>query len=800
MWYWFNSGRTVRSALLAICCVTLLACSAPTEKANSYYQKGLALLAQGDLLKARIELQNALQIKPDHTAALFALAQIAEQQGDWQQLIRLLSKVVDHEPRHLEAQVKLGRMLLAAGRIDQARAAIDAAFDIAPENADVLGLRAGLLYKLDDIPGALLQAHAALALNPSNIDGLVVLMTERLAVNAGPQALEYLDRALRVSDKHLALQLINPQVVDALAQADSGEAVLSRLIAFYPEMRALRPALAQFYQLHGRADAAEVEYRTIAAEHPSEVQLRLDLVRFVATSRGPKAAQQLLRELIASDAANSELNFALVTMLQAQGDQQAAEALLRSIMERSGSSPDGIKAKALLAGVLFSNGSKEAVQALLREVLAGDKRNEEGLLLKARLAIDEHQIDQAIADIRSILHDSPNSPRALLLQARAYEVSGAFALAQESYLRAYEAGRPAAQFAQAYAEFLLRRGQAARAESVANGILRLEPLYAPALRLLAQAQISQGDWVGAQKVAEQLSALAEQQVLAEQVRGELFAARKEYAQSIAAFRRAYAAAPLEVQSMVALARAYVTAGKAPEAIAFLNSVVKNDPENISALLILGELQVAKGDSAAAARSFQTVIELQPQQAQGYLNLAGVKVRAGHGAEAQQIVEQGLLKAPGNFSLRMARADTFALSGDFAEAIRQYQTLLDDHPDAGEAVNSLARLLSEDVTNQASLARAYKLAERFRGSDVATYKDTLGWAGYRLGKFDEAAKLLASAVKQAPEQAVLRYHLGMIYAAQNKPQQARKELEKALELAQGADFAQLDAVREALLKL
>ncbi len=178
----------------------------------------------------------------------------------------------------------------------------------------------------------------------------------------------------------------------------------------------------------------------------------------------------------------------------------------------------------------------------------------------------------------------------------------------------------------------------------------------------------------------------------------------------------------------------------------------------------------------------------------------MKVRAGHVSEAQQIIEQGLLKAPGNFALRMARADTFALSGDFSEATRQYQALLDDHPDAGEVVNSLAKLLSEDVTNQASLARAYELAERFRVSDVASYKDTLGWAGYRLGKFDEAATLLVSAVKQAPERAVLRYHLGMIYAAQNKPQQARKELEKALELAQGVDFAQLEAVREALLKL
>jgi cellulose synthase operon protein C len=229
--HWRNVGQESRTVLLAICLVGLLGCSTPAEKANAYYEKGLALMAQGDLLKARIELQNALQIRPDLAGAWFALAQIAEQQGDWDKLFGLLNKVVDYDPRHLEAQIKLGRLLLAAGRLDKAQATSDAAFALAPENAEVLGLRAGVLYKRDDVAGAVLQANAALVLNPDNIDALVVLATERLAANDAESAVQYLDRGLRGNEKNIALQLIKVQAFDALAKTDSAEAVFRRLIA-----------------------------------------------------------------------------------------------------------------------------------------------------------------------------------------------------------------------------------------------------------------------------------------------------------------------------------------------------------------------------------------------------------------------------------------------------------------------------------------------------------------------------------------------------------------------------------------
>ena len=795
--HWNKVGKETRIALLSVLVAGLVACSSPAEKANKYYEKGLALMEQGDLLKARIELQNALQIKPELTGAWFALAQIAEQQGDWEKLFSLLNKVADQDPRHLDTQIKLGRMLLAAGRLDKALAASDATLLLAPNNAEVLGLRAGVLYKLGDTAGAVAQANAALALSPGNIDALVVLATERLAANDAEKAIEYLDRGLKTNEKNIALQLIKVQALESLAQTDSSEAIFRKLIALYPETRALRHTLAQFYLSHGRPDAAEAEYRAIAAENPADIQARLDVVRFIGSVKGQKAAQQHLQEMISSEPGNNELGFALASMQQAEGNHRAAEAVFRSIIERSGESPDAVKAKGLLAGVLLANGDKPAAQALIDQVLAGDQRNEQGLLLKASLAVDERKFDLAIADLRTILRDSPNSPRALLMLAKAHELAGAPELAQENYQKAYEAGKPALQFGVAYAEFLLTRNQPARAEVVVSEVLQSEPASVPAMRILAQARINQSDWSGAQAVANEINKLEGQEQLAEQIRGAVFAASKDYSASIAAFRRAYDVAPSKVQPMVTLVRSYLLAGKAGEAMDFLGSVIQASPENVTALLLLGELQAANGDSAEAVQSFERVIDLQPQNTAGYTNLANLRMREGHTDAAEQVIGRGLLAVPGNFDLLMAQASIYEVSRRFEEAIAAYEALFKTYPGSDVVVNNLASLLSEHRTDQASLLRAYEMTQRFSRSDAPYFKDTLGWASYRLGKFDEGLPLLESAVRQMPGQPIFRYHLGMSYAALNRKELARQELEKALELSQDNTLQSTEQIRSAL---
>lgn len=192
-----------------------------------------------------------------------------------------------------------------------------------------------------------------------------------------------------------------------------------------------------------------------------------------------------------------------------------------------------------------------------------------------------------------------------------------------------------------------------------------------------------------------------------------------------------------------------------------------------------------------------MISLQPQNTAGYTNLANLRMREGHTDAAEQVVGRGLLAVPGNFDLLMAQASIYEVSSRFEEAITAYEALLKKYPGSDVVVNNLASLLSEHRTDQASLLRAYEMTQRFNRSDAPYFKDTLGWASYRLGKVEEALPLIESAVRQLPEQPVFRYHLGVSYAALNRKELARQELEKALELSQDNTLQSTEQIRSAL---
>src|SRR5215510_6223929 len=96
-------NRSLSALLLAFAGCALTACSTPEAKVESFSRRGQALLQKGDLVKARLEFQNALQINPSAVAPLFGLGVVAERSRDWQAAYHLFTKVVELQPAHLEA-------------------------------------------------------------------------------------------------------------------------------------------------------------------------------------------------------------------------------------------------------------------------------------------------------------------------------------------------------------------------------------------------------------------------------------------------------------------------------------------------------------------------------------------------------------------------------------------------------------------------------------------------------------------------------------------------------------------------
>lgn len=796
-----NNGHTLRLVALAAVSGALIlsGCSSPEAKVDGFQKRGVSLLQKGDVVKARLEFQNALQINPNAVPALMGMVEIAERNREWPRAFGLLSKVVELDPKNVPARIKLGKLLLASGQLDKALSMSEAAFAQQPESADVLAFRAAVFLKMQDPGTAVELANRALQRDPHQNDALVVLASERLQAGDSNAAVAFLDKGLAADERNLSLQLIKVQALERLGQNDKVEQVLRRMVALWPENNSYRYTLANFYVAHGQADKAEAEQRAILAANPKSAEAKREFVRFMRSVRGLDATGRELEHMIAQAPDDHDLKLALAEIRVQQKQDQAAEALWRDVIAQAKDAPAGIRARGDLAGYLISRNQKAAAKPLVDEMLAKDARNEQGLLLRAGMEADEGRLDDAVGDLRTILRDTPDSPRTNLMLARVHDLQGLSDLAVTHYARAAQAGHDAPQYAMPYAEYLMKIGRTNQVPPVLKDILHVAPNFLPAQRLLAQAYLRLGDLASAQAVADTVARTEKGAVTADQIRGAVQSARHEYDNSIASFKRAYDAAPSEVQPMVALVRSYVAAGKTREALAFMQSVLSSSPRNVPAHLLQGQLLAQTGDYKAAKQAYESAIAIDPNQVIAYQGLAALEMAGKNPEGAMAAIERGLKAAPKDFGLRLTRASLAEAAGKTADAIAMYEALLAESPNASVVANNLASLLA-DSTDPKDQQRAYQLAQRFRSSPIPQFRDTLGWAAYRVGKPQEASDLLKSAAKDEPELAVIRYHQGMNQLALKDTQGAKKSLAKAVELSKTSPFAQADDARRALAGL
>jgi tetratricopeptide (TPR) repeat protein len=218
-----------------------------------------------------------------------------------------------------------------------------------------------------------------------------------------------------------------------------------------------------------------------------------------------------------------------------------------------------------------------------------------------------------------------------------------------------------------------------------------------------------------------------------------------------------------------------------KASAFLQNVIKRNPNNAEAHVLLGSVLLVKNSSKEAVEQFNTAIKLQPKFADGYVALAAYHIREKKYDDAEKVLHSGLAQAADNASIRMRLAEVYELKQDYDRAISEYEELLKQQPGSLIVINNLASLLTDRRTDKASIERAYSLAGALRKSPVAVFKDTLGWIYYVRGETKLALPLLEEAAAALSDRSAVQYHLGMSYLADGQNEKAASQFKKALAL-------------------
>ncbi len=780
-----KNGATVFRKLmsfagLAVLTWILVGCGGAEDRKAKYMERGQALFEEGDFVKAELEFKNVLQIDPKDAEALFMLGQTAERQQQWRGAFSAYSGVLEVDPKHQAALVRRGHIFLLSGSPDRALQDADTALGEDPGNVDALVLRSAVQSRSGDADAALADARAAIEADPRNKNAVAMLASLLAEQGDIDQALRLVEGALEIHPDAIDIHLLLARLYSKKGEPDKAVAQLEEMVVLQPENLTIRVQLAAYLTGQNKLDEAEKILRDAVTDLPDNVAAKLALVEFLGTKRGSAQAEQTLQGFVTAAPDAYALMFAQANLYKAMRQQEKMMAVYSEIIERDQLGPDGLKARNKLAAQLFARGESDAAKKLVEEVLAESAQDSDALLTQAGIALSEKDTDRAVADLRTLLKNDPTLVKALRLLARAHLMRGEMDLARESLEKAAAADPKGTEANLELAQYLLRSGDADAAVAVLESLLLQRPDEIIVMQTLANLRITRKEWDEARALAGRIKEKHVDRAEGYYLSGLVMQGEGLYQESIAEFEQALTRSPDAVQPLVAMARSYLANKQPDEALARLDKAVEANPKNAVARNLQGEILASQQRLAEAEQAFEGARAVTPQWALPYRNLGNLYFAQEENAKAEKVLREGLEATSGNAELGLLLATLLQRSGDREGAIAIYEQMIAKQPQSDVLINNLAVLLAEDGSDQGRLDRALELAQRFEESKSPMFRDTLGWVYYQRNELDKALPLLEQVVASMPNVPTFHFHLGMAYQKSGNVEEAKKQLQAALD--------------------
>jgi tetratricopeptide (TPR) repeat protein len=787
-------------AMVSVVAMTLLtACGGAQGRYADHMQRAKGYLAAGELGKASVEFRNALQIQPKSAEALYLDGGVSERRGNVREAIGLYQAAIDAAPDDPRARASLARILVFGAAVQRALEVIEPGLSRHPDDPDLLAARAAARHQLQDEVGARADAERAVQVAPDNENAISVLAALCVQAGESSRALTLVSQAAEKAPASVALHQLLAELYVRGAEADKAEGQMRQLIGLQPRDMAPRVQLAKYFVQAHKLDEAQRVLEDAVRDLPHSESPKLTLVDFIATQRSRQQGEQALRAFIARDPDSSELRFGLGLLLQRAGATQEAIATYREVVRREGTRAQGLVARDRIAALEVARGHYPEAQALIAEVLRENSRDNSALQLRAQIALEHDESAAAIADLRAVLQDQPQSIPVQRALARAYVARNEPALAVEALRTAMQSAPADMAVRTELAQLLLQSHRAGEAVALLEETVRRFPQESRAREMLVSADLAMRELPAARTAAEDLKTLRPEAAVGFYLTGLVAHEQQRFTDAQKNFERALELQPGAADILGAFARLDRARGNAAQAIARVQRAVNQDPKNVQALDLLGQLYLADGDLARATQTFTHATQIEPGWWVPYRDLALVRMAAKDPDGAIREYQAAVKVAPLQPQLVMELASLYEKMGRVDDAIARYEALYAGAPRVRQvAANNLAMLLVTYKADARSLERARVLTSGFETSDNGSFLDTQGWVRFKRGEFKEAVAELERAVSRAPDSKVIRYHLGMAEWQAGLRDRARNDLESAL--AGAASFSGSDEARQTLASL
>lgn len=565
-----------------------------------------------------------------------------------------------------------------------------------------------------------------------------------------------------------------------------------------PNSPFLANELADLFLQSGQIRTAIVEFEDAVKKNPNDLNSRRILARFY-TARIREGQQNRINEEVAGKAIDQ----------------------YKEITSRD---PKDVESLVML-GRLYKIAQKSTdAESAYKKALEADPNNEDAMTGLAQVYSDLGDVANANKLMKQVADKNPNL-RSLTTLASTYEQMKDYKLAAETYGKALEMNKENTDLKRAYAQALFMAEDYDKAATVFGELIQDEPNDLLSALRLSQIYRQKKDFDQARVYAKKATTLDPNNLEIRFNEVALLEAEGKSQDAINALKEILNSMPANSDSanernnriilLERLGALHRSNEQTAESVAAFREIATLDPTmaaRSSALIIETyrggkEFQAAEKEASEALKKFPSERVVKVTAASAYADL-------GRSKEAESLLKS-LLNGKDDREIYISMAQTYEKSKNYSEMAKvldaaeklsededereviyflrgamfekmkkfdaaeaEFKKVLAKSPNSASALNYLGYML---VDRNIRVSEGYEMIRKAVDQDPynGAYLDSLGWAYFRMNKFDEAETQLRRSLERTRRDPTVYDHLGDVYFSQNRLKDAIAQWEISL---------------------
>ena len=720
--------------LFALCYILgavslFLSCSeAPSERASRHERRGDEYVHGEKFREAVIEYRNAARAMPDSPTIQWKLAKTASQIGDLAIASAALSRVVQLDPSHFDAQWSLGDLYLAAGKSEEAAKIADKLLTARPQHPAGYLLRAGVALGADRIDDAIKLLQQAVDHDPTMVRPLLALANIYFGQRDRDNASEWYHRALKADPDSVEVRVALGQFFFATGALEEGRREFRKAVDLSPDQEHIRLVLTDRYLALGLRSEAERELSGLVADMNSykarktfaELRLAVGQVtetkplvnaileadehdpvglylkgRIALAEKDVVQAVSLFEESIGRNVALAGPHLYLGLIRSTQGRMDQAEEELREAIRRE---PGNQTAHLALASLYLTQRKPAEAKHEARQTLRMNPANLEAAILFGDALVLEQNWTRAEDVYGAIVRQLPELPVGYAKMAALRKVQGHPADAATLFSQALLRAPNDLVILQEYLVALVESKQDAQANRVLGEYLTKASRDPNLWRLAGRFYISQQKTDQAEKAFRKAVDLAPDLALVHYELGQLYFSERKFSAAESAFRIALKKEETNSAVHTALGLVLALRGQMTEANDHYRRAVQLDATNAVAANNLAANLSERQDLDDALGLALSALNRAPANPAIKDTLGWIYYKKERFADAHRLLAEASAALPRHPAVRYHHAMTLSKIGKQEEALAELKTALSlpgGFPEADRAAQMVASNRIED---------------------------------------------------------------------------------------------------------